>query len=78
MTVFVQLLPEAELREVIGVLVRVVKTAGALIIFIGALWAFARFAAALLHSRGHTNGFNRIRLTLGRFPGTGTGVPACR
>ncbi|GAB2899365.1 hypothetical protein GCM10027074_77560 [Streptomyces deserti] len=67
MTVSVELLPESGLREAIGVLVRVVETAGALIIFIGAVWAFARFVAALLRGRGEASGFNRIRLTLGRF-----------
>ncbi|GAA2566108.1 MULTISPECIES: DUF1622 domain-containing protein [Streptomyces] len=67
MTVSVELLPESGLREAIGVLVRIVETAGALIIFIGAVWAFARFAAALLRGRGQAGGFNRIRLTLGRF-----------
>ncbi|HLL32470.1 MAG TPA: DUF1622 domain-containing protein [Streptomyces sp.] len=67
MTVSLELLPESELREAIGVLVRLVETAGAVIIFIGAIWAFVRFAAALLRGRGQTGGFNRIRLTLGRF-----------
>lgn len=67
MTFSAELLPEADLREAIGVLVRVVETAGALIIFVGAVWAFARFAAALVRGRGQATGFNGIRLTLGRF-----------
>ncbi|SCK10047.1 Uncharacterized membrane protein [Streptomyces sp. WMMB 714] len=62
-----ELLPEPDLREAIGVLVRVVETAGALIIFVGACWAFGRFIAAVVRGRGRAEGFNRIRLTLGRF-----------
>ncbi|MCH6161589.1 DUF1622 domain-containing protein [Streptomyces marispadix] len=62
-----EVLPESGLREAIGVLVRVVETAGALIIFVGAVWAFARFIAAVVRSGGHGRGFHRIRLTLGRF-----------
>jgi uncharacterized membrane protein len=67
MILSVELLPESDLRDAIGVLVRLVETAGALIIFIGAVWAFARFSATLVRDRGQTSGFNRIRLTLGRF-----------
>ncbi|MGW7356263.1 DUF1622 domain-containing protein [Streptomyces sp. NPDC054802] len=62
-----EVLPESELRDAIGVLVRLVETAGALIIFVGAVWAFARFVATVLRGGGHGEGFNRIRLTLGRF-----------
>ncbi|MEU3254875.1 DUF1622 domain-containing protein [Streptomyces sp. NPDC006997] len=67
MILSVELLPESDLRDAIGVLVRLVETAGALIIFVGAVWAFARFTATLARDRGQTHGFNRIRLTLGRF-----------
>lgn len=67
MTVSVELLSESDLRDAIGVLVRLVETAGAVIIFIGAVWAFARFAVALPRDRGQVGGFNRIRLSLGRF-----------
>jgi uncharacterized membrane protein len=62
-----EVLPESDLRDAIGVLVRVVETAGALIIFVGAGWAFVRFITALVRGRGYTKGFNSIRLTLGRF-----------
>lgn len=62
-----EVLPESGLREAIGVLVRVVETAGALIIFVGAAWAFARFLVAVVRGRGHGKGFHRIRLKLGRF-----------
>lgn len=67
MTLSLELLAETDLRDAIGVLVRLVETAGALIIFIGAVWAFARFTVTLVADRGQTRGFNRIRLTLGRF-----------
>lgn len=62
-----EVLPESELREAIGVLVRIVESAGALIIFVGACWAFARFVAAVVRGRGRVRNFNRIRLSLGRF-----------
>ncbi|MFJ8631218.1 DUF1622 domain-containing protein [Streptomyces sp. NPDC093568] len=62
-----EVLPESDLREAIGVLVRLVETAGAVIIFVGAVWAFARFVAALARGDGQGRSFNRIRLTLGRF-----------
>lgn len=62
-----EVLPESGLREAIGVLVRVVETAGALIIFVGAAWAFARFLVAVVRGRGQRRRFHRIRLTLGRF-----------
>lgn len=62
-----EVLPESSLRDVIGVLVRVVESAGALIIFIGALWAFAQFLRAGLSKGERVSGFNRIRLSLGRF-----------
>jgi hypothetical protein len=39
----VQVLPESTLREVIGLLVRLIESAGALIIFLGAIWAFVQF-----------------------------------
>ncbi|MFD1829925.1 DUF1622 domain-containing protein [Streptomyces desertarenae] len=54
--------------EVVARLVRLVEAAGALIIFVGAVWAFARFLAAGVRDRGGLeHGFNRIRLSLGRF-----------
>ncbi|QPP06831.1 DUF1622 domain-containing protein [Streptomyces bathyalis] len=62
-----EVLPESNLREAIGVLVRLVETAGALIIFVGAVWAFGSFITSVVRGRGHVKGFNRIRLTLGRY-----------
>ncbi|MCQ0025459.1 DUF1622 domain-containing protein [Streptomyces somaliensis DSM 40738] len=62
-----ELLPESTLREVIGLLVRLVESAGALIIFVGAVWAFAQFVRAGVRRPDRVAGFNRIRLGLGRF-----------
>lgn len=62
-----EVLPESDLREAIGVLVRVVEAAGALIVFVGAVLAFAGFISALARGREYGRDFNRIRLTLGRF-----------
>ncbi|MES9523752.1 DUF1622 domain-containing protein [Streptomyces capoamus] len=67
MTLSVELLPESTVRDVIGLLVRLIESAGALIIFIGAVWAFAQFVTAGVRGRGKVAGFNRIRLSLGRF-----------
>ncbi|WP_424858131.1 DUF1622 domain-containing protein [Streptomyces sp. SAI-170] len=62
-----EVLPEADLQDAIGVLVRVVELTGALIIFVGAIWAFVRFAGTVVRGGGQGKGFDRIRLTLGRF-----------
>ncbi|MBC3989865.1 DUF1622 domain-containing protein [Streptomyces sp. AC563] len=67
MTLSAEVLPESTLRDAIGLLVRLVESAGALIIFIGAVWAFAQFVRAGMRGRGKVAGFNRIRLSLGRF-----------
>ncbi|WP_318199383.1 DUF1622 domain-containing protein [Streptomyces sp. SCL15-4] len=67
MTLSVEMLPESTLREVIGLLVRLIESAGALIIFIGGAWAFVQFVRAGMRGRGRVAGFNRIRLSLGRF-----------
>ncbi|MEU9454496.1 DUF1622 domain-containing protein [Streptomyces sp. NPDC048277] len=68
------LLREATLRDVVDLAVRLVEFAGALIIFVGAAWAFVQFigygAVGLRKRRGAAEavfGFNRIRLALGRF-----------
>lgn len=61
-----EFLPVSDLREAIAAIVRLVETAGALIIFVGAVWAFASFVAALVRGQWGRD-FNRIRLTLGRF-----------
>ncbi|MER7309905.1 DUF1622 domain-containing protein [Streptomyces griseoluteus] len=67
MILSVETLPESTLRDAIGLLVRLIESAGALIIFIGAVWAFVQFVRAGLRGRGKVAGFNRIRLSLGQF-----------
>ncbi|WP_405792924.1 DUF1622 domain-containing protein [Streptomyces sp. NBC_00029] len=67
MTLAVYLLSESGVQELIGWLVRVIEAAGTLIIFTGALWAFARFASTGLRRRSLIGEFNKIRLSLGRF-----------
>ncbi|MGJ7416009.1 DUF1622 domain-containing protein [Streptomyces cinereoruber] len=62
-----EVVSESTLREVIGFMVRLIEFAGALVIFIGAVWAFVQFLRAGLGGRGKVEGFNRIRLSLGRF-----------
>ncbi|MGM1060239.1 DUF1622 domain-containing protein [Saccharothrix sp. Mg75] len=57
---------EETLREVIGVLVRVIEAAGAGIIAVGALWALARMVVEGARHR-NTSVFTPIRLSLGRF-----------
>ncbi|MEU0119781.1 DUF1622 domain-containing protein [Streptomyces bobili] len=67
MVLSLELLPESTLRDVIGFLVRLIESAGALVIFVGALWAFWQFVSIGLRRRGRVEGFDRIRLRLGRF-----------
>jgi uncharacterized membrane protein len=57
---------EELLQHAVGYLVTVVEACGALVILIGALWAFARFVwtGLLRHDAG---AFIPVRLTLGRF-----------
>ncbi|MDJ0383499.1 DUF1622 domain-containing protein [Streptomyces sp. G-G2] len=62
-----ELVSESVVREMIGWLVHVIEAAGALIIFLGAIWAFARFATTGLRRRSLIGEFNKIRLSLGRF-----------
>ncbi|MFF1695464.1 DUF1622 domain-containing protein [Streptomyces sp. NPDC058257] len=67
MTPLVDMLPEPTLHDVIGLLVRLVESAGALVIFIGAVWAFVKFIRAGARGRRRAAEFNRIRMGLGRF-----------
>ncbi|MFD2083167.1 Uncharacterized membrane protein [Actinopolymorpha cephalotaxi] len=60
------LLSEEFLREVVSLLVRLVEAAGALIIFVGAAFAFVRFVTTALRRRGEED-FNAVRLFLGRY-----------
>lgn len=60
------LLDEETLQQAVSVLVRIVESAGALVIFAGAVVALARFLfRALITRRADT--FTAIRLDLGRF-----------
>ncbi len=58
---------ESGVRELIGWLVHVIEAGGALIIFAGAIWAFARFTTTGLRRRSPLGEFNKIRPSLGRF-----------
>ncbi|PJE98051.1 hypothetical protein CUT44_02075 [Streptomyces carminius] len=63
-----EVLPESTLREAVDLLVRLVEAAGAVIIFVGAVWAFGRFLLAGVRGGGGVERqFTRIRLSLGRF-----------
>ena len=57
---------EELLIEVLGVLVPVVEACGAVVIVVGALWAFVRFVVVGLRERDAA-AFVPVRLTLGRF-----------
>jgi uncharacterized membrane protein len=62
------MLPESLLRDSVDFLVRLVEAAGALIIFLGALWAFVQFVrTGLTRGRDPRRAFTAIRLSLGRF-----------
>lgn len=60
------LLSEDLLREAVDFLVRLVESAGAIIIFAGAALGFVRFLAAATRKRA-AEAFVEIRLDLGRF-----------
>jgi uncharacterized membrane protein len=64
-----QLLPESLLRDAVDLLVRLVEAAGALVIFVGAAWAFVQFVrAGITGSRAQARrSFVAVRLSLGRF-----------
>lgn len=57
---------EELLRDVANVLVTVVEAVGALVIFVGALWAALRFVVLGLRYRTDAH-FTPVRLLLGRF-----------
>ena len=59
-------LSEALLSDVVDLLVRVVESAGAVIIFTGAVMGFIRFVAAAIRHRG-PYAFTTVRLDVGRF-----------
>jgi uncharacterized membrane protein len=57
---------EEVLAQVVQLLVVVVEACGAIVIIIGAVWAFVRFVAVGFRSRSAAD-FVPVRLTLGRF-----------
>src|SRR3984957_6679903 len=57
---------EHNLEDVVSVLVRIVEAAGAAIIFVGAVIAFARFLLIAFRREG-MDPFAQLRLDLGRF-----------
>ncbi|MFB8417815.1 DUF1622 domain-containing protein [Streptomyces albidoflavus] len=66
------LLPESALHRAVDLAVRLVEFGGAAVIFIGAVWAFVQFLLLGVRRGRPRNarpiaGFNRIRLSLGRF-----------
>ena len=61
----IEILPEDTLRDGVDLLVRLVEAAGALVIFVGAVWALLLFLR-VLPTRDHQQ-FLKVRLTLGRF-----------
>ncbi len=61
-----ELLSEETLRNVVDVLVRLVESAGAIVIFSGAAIAFVRFVVVAVRSRSAAD-FVPIRLDLGRY-----------
>jgi uncharacterized membrane protein len=61
-----EVIPEESLRDAVDLLVRLVESAGALVIFSGALIAFVRFVAIALRDRRAAS-FVPVRLDLGRF-----------
>ncbi|MFJ7783401.1 DUF1622 domain-containing protein [Streptomyces albidoflavus] len=66
------LLPESALHRAVDLTVRLVEFGGAAVIFIGAVWAFVQFLLLGVRRQRPRNarpiaGFNRIRLSLGRF-----------
>ncbi|MFP5327139.1 MAG: DUF1622 domain-containing protein [Acidimicrobiia bacterium] len=61
-----ELLPEDALRDAVDLLVRLVESAGAIVIFAGAAIAFVRFVFVAVRDRQAAN-FVPVRLDLGRF-----------
>lgn len=67
MDLAVRVLTESLLNDGVDILVRLVEAAGALIIFVGAVWAFCQFLVVGLRRSAGTRGFTTVRLRLGRF-----------
>lgn len=60
------LIPQDGLRDAVDLLVRLVESAGAIVIFVGAAIAFLRFVVTAVRERQAAT-FVPIRLDLGRF-----------
>ena len=60
-----EILPEASLRDMVDLMVRLVEACGAVVIMIGAIVAIAKFVIAL--GRRDINQFSAVRLSLARF-----------
>ncbi len=59
--------PEGGMETVVTLLVRLVESAGALIISVGAAVAFVRFLDAVTRHRHDPRRFSAVRLSLGRY-----------
>lgn len=60
-----EILPEASLRDMVDLMVRLIEACGAVVIMIGAIVAIAKFVIAL--GRRDINQFSSVRLSLARF-----------
>jgi uncharacterized membrane protein len=60
-----EILPEATLRDMVDLMVRLIEACGAVVIMIGAVVAIAKFVVAL--GRRDINQFSAVRLSLARF-----------
>jgi uncharacterized membrane protein len=60
------ILPEALLKSALDLLVRIVEAAGAVVIFVGAVIGFVRFALAAARTR-NAQSFVPVRLDVGRY-----------
>jgi uncharacterized membrane protein len=60
-----EILPEATLRDMVDLMVRLIEACGAVVIMIGAVIAIVKFIVAL--GRRSINQFSTVRLSLARF-----------
>lgn len=60
-----EILPEATLRDMVDLMVRLIEACGAVVIMIGAIVAIVKFVIAL--GRRDINQFSSVRLSLARF-----------
>ena len=62
-----EIVPDAFLEDAVDLLVRLVESAGALVIFTGAVIAFVRFLGVLVRHRHEPQRYLSVRLGLGRY-----------